>query len=201
MDCVLAYAWKYDILACMNDKQVDLTQLRKQKNLSQADLAEMAGVSQATISRFEKGESQPSLQVLAKIARALNMDVREIIPQERLDQIFGFEPLEKFYAFCPNPLCPRNEYGRDSEGTDYIRWRSGSTYSIDRYQEVNFCPRCGTDLVKECKSCGKLLELEASRYCISCGKELTNRPTKEEWKKITELNTRSAPSSEDEIPF
>jgi len=44
---------------------------RKSLKLSQEDLAEMIGTNQRQISRYETGENDPSAEVLAALARAL----------------------------------------------------------------------------------------------------------------------------------
>ena len=44
--------------------------LRSEKDLTQGQLAALAGVSQANISKFENGNSKPSLATLKKIADA-----------------------------------------------------------------------------------------------------------------------------------
>ncbi|OFX18419.1 MAG: transcriptional regulator [Bacteroidetes bacterium GWA2_31_9] len=46
--------------------------LRKEKNWSQSDLAKMVGVTYAQIGRYETKNTQPSAEVLKKIADALN---------------------------------------------------------------------------------------------------------------------------------
>ncbi len=45
---------------------------RKAAGVTQAELAERLGVYQKDISRWEKGEIQPSLSAFAEICRALN---------------------------------------------------------------------------------------------------------------------------------
>ena len=50
-----------------------LTQLRKEKGLSQKQLAEDLGVTQATIARYENGTRQPSLDFLVVIALYLGV--------------------------------------------------------------------------------------------------------------------------------
>lgn len=166
--------------------RVDLAKLRKAKDLSQQELASLAGVSQATISRLEQNEHDPSLQMLGKLARALEVDLRELLEESTLNQLLGQENQEDFYAFCPNPLCTSNKISR-SEGTNRVAWTSGKNYPTDRYNEINFCTRCGTDLAKECPGCGRRLENEGTRYCITCGTQITDRPTDEEWDEIGRL--------------
>lgn len=177
-----------------------LAPLRKKKKYSQARLAELAGVSQATISRLEKEEQQPDLKLLAKIAPALDVELSEIVPEELLNNLLGQTYQEYFYVFCPNPLCERNEVGIQKDGSPYARWKSGHTYDMSRYKEVNFCTRCGTDLVKECPSCKRTLD-QGSRFCISCGSKITERPTKEEWKRITDIAKAETDEFDDDIPF
>jgi transcriptional regulator with XRE-family HTH domain len=55
---------------------------RKELNLTQAQLAEKAGVTQGAISMIERGERVPSLDVLVKIADALGCKIDELIRKE-----------------------------------------------------------------------------------------------------------------------
>lgn len=45
-----------------------ITALRKQKDMSQTDLAKATGVSREIIGRYERGEALPSIEVAKKIA-------------------------------------------------------------------------------------------------------------------------------------
>ena len=53
-------------------------ELRKRVNLTQAQFAEKVGVSNDTISRIERGIRCPSFDVLERIAKGLNIEVREL---------------------------------------------------------------------------------------------------------------------------
>lgn len=46
---------------------------RKQLNISQADLAEMSGVSLRTVNAIENGEANPSVDVLSKVLEPLGL--------------------------------------------------------------------------------------------------------------------------------
>lgn len=46
---------------------------RKQLNISQADLAEMSGVSLRTLSAIENGDANPSVDVLSKVLEPLGL--------------------------------------------------------------------------------------------------------------------------------
>lgn len=48
---------------------------RKLRKMTQADMAEKAGVSRTNITRFEGGNYNPSLEMLVKLASALDMDL------------------------------------------------------------------------------------------------------------------------------
>jgi predicted transcriptional regulator len=49
----------------------DIIRVRKEKNLTQKELAEIVGTKQANISRLESGSYNPSLEFLKKIAIAM----------------------------------------------------------------------------------------------------------------------------------
>lgn len=46
---------------------------RKEKGISQMELSKRTGISQPNITRFESGNYNPSLEMLVKIAEALDM--------------------------------------------------------------------------------------------------------------------------------
>lgn len=54
-------------------------QLRKQKNLTQAQLAKRSGTSLITVGRFERGECFPRLENASKIANVLGVSIEDII--------------------------------------------------------------------------------------------------------------------------
>ena len=49
----------------------EIIQARKEKNLTQKDLAVLAGTKQSNISRLESGNYNPSLEFLTKITKAM----------------------------------------------------------------------------------------------------------------------------------
>lgn len=49
---------------------------RKESGLTQKQLAEKTGITQADISRLEKGNANPSLRTLQRLAAGMNMRVR-----------------------------------------------------------------------------------------------------------------------------
>jgi DNA-binding XRE family transcriptional regulator len=50
--------------------------LREKRNLTQTELAELAGTGQAAIARIESGRTVPKLDLLARIADALNATMK-----------------------------------------------------------------------------------------------------------------------------
>lgn len=51
----------------------NLSRIRKEQDISQADLAAMVGANQATISKIERGNLSVTLALIYKIAEALNV--------------------------------------------------------------------------------------------------------------------------------
>ncbi len=56
--------------------------LRKERELTQAQLAEMIDTAVETISRLERGVSIPSLKTLEKISKALNVRIKDLLDFE-----------------------------------------------------------------------------------------------------------------------
>lgn len=64
-----------------------LRELRKEKNLTQEQLADVFNVSARTVSRWETGSNMPDISILVEIADYYNLDVREILNGERSNKI------------------------------------------------------------------------------------------------------------------
>lgn len=62
-----------------------LRELRRRKKLSQVDLAARAGISATYLSEIEQGERNPTLAVVVRLARALDVKPTQLV--SRLDDI------------------------------------------------------------------------------------------------------------------
>ena len=56
-----------------------IRQVRKQRGLSQAQLAKISGLSRYSIINFETGKRDPRVRDLKKIATALDVPIEELI--------------------------------------------------------------------------------------------------------------------------
>lgn len=57
-----------------------LQKVRQSKNVTQEELAEKIGTSQTWIAYIETGRNKPNLKMLEKIAKALGVKVKDLIP-------------------------------------------------------------------------------------------------------------------------
>ena len=65
-----------------------IQKLRKDKKITQEQLAEMVGIDPKNISRIEKGNNYPTAENLTSIAKALHVDIYELF-------VFNSIPLEQ----------------------------------------------------------------------------------------------------------
>jgi transcriptional regulator with XRE-family HTH domain len=56
-----------------------ITKFRDKAGLSQTELADKLGVDKATISRYENGTRQPSVEMLYKISKVLHVSIDNLI--------------------------------------------------------------------------------------------------------------------------
>ena len=56
-----------------------LKKARERRKLTQAALAKKVGVHQVTIARLETGERRPSMDLLQRLAKALKVEVGELL--------------------------------------------------------------------------------------------------------------------------
>lgn len=60
-----------------------LQKLRKEKNITQEQLAERFGTSRRTVSRWETGNNLPDIDILMELADFYEVDLREILEGKR----------------------------------------------------------------------------------------------------------------------
>ncbi len=60
-----------------------LRELRKEKSLSQEQLAEQFGVSSRSVSRWENGNTMPDISLLIELADFYDIEIRELLSGER----------------------------------------------------------------------------------------------------------------------
>ncbi len=80
----------------MDQKKIGrfLKELRKEKELTQEQLAEQFHVSDRTVSRWETGSNMPDLSVLVELAEFYQVDMKEIIDGERKSENMNEEVKE-----------------------------------------------------------------------------------------------------------
>ncbi len=54
---------------------------RKELGITQPHLAELAGVSTNTLYKLERGQANPSLEVLGKLTEVLGMELKLVVKQ------------------------------------------------------------------------------------------------------------------------
>lgn len=83
---------------CNHMLMLYVSKIRKAKGLTQAQLAELVGVSQAHISRLENGDDSASLKLIYEIAHALN-----VLPSDLFEERSAKEALllEVFRSSSP----------------------------------------------------------------------------------------------------
>lgn len=64
-----------------------LKELRKQKHISQTDLAKALNMKQTTISSYEKGKTQPPIEVLIDIANYFNVSLDYLLERQYENKI------------------------------------------------------------------------------------------------------------------
>ncbi|MCI8463386.1 MAG: helix-turn-helix transcriptional regulator [Lachnospiraceae bacterium] len=62
-------------ISVRNDVIQQYRKCRKDKKMTQSELASRTGISQPNINRFESGKYNPSLEMMVRIAMALDMEL------------------------------------------------------------------------------------------------------------------------------
>lgn len=82
-----------------------LKELRKEKGLTQEQLAEQFNLSRRTVSRWETGNNMPDLDMLLALADFYEVDIREIMDGERKSGTMNTEQQEMFAKLADYSTC------------------------------------------------------------------------------------------------
>lgn len=71
----------------MNQSKIGIfiSNLRKEKGLTQASLAEMLGITDRAVSKWERGLSMPDSSIMLPLCEILGISVNELLTGERID--------------------------------------------------------------------------------------------------------------------
>ena len=75
-----------------------LTELLKKNNMSQKELAERLNVTEATVSRYIKGEREPNLNVVAQIANIFKVSLEELTGAELEASVADYSQVKNLVA-------------------------------------------------------------------------------------------------------
>ena len=67
--------------------QERIYQLRKERNLTQEELADRLGVSRQAVSRWEMGTARPEIDNLTAMSRIFGLTLDELVTGEKLEQV------------------------------------------------------------------------------------------------------------------
>ena len=72
----------------MNQEKIGkfIAKLRKEKNMTQIELAESLGITDRAISKWENGRGMPDLSLLTPLCEKLGVSINELLSGERLDK-------------------------------------------------------------------------------------------------------------------
>ena len=72
----------------MNQEKIGrfIAQLRKEKNMTQNDLAKKLGITDRAISKWENGRGMPDLSLLTSLCETLDISINELLSGSRLDK-------------------------------------------------------------------------------------------------------------------
>jgi len=80
-----------------------ITKLKKLKKLSQADLATATGISKDAISKYERGDANPSVEYAKRIAEALNVSLDYLVSDDDQQEVMDKETMNRIKAIQKMP--------------------------------------------------------------------------------------------------
>ena len=101
--------------------------IRKRQSITQKDLAEKLGTTPQNIAQYENNKRNPKYNTLEKIAKALRIDIQELLPDSDYNFLLGDKAPVAYRTLLEQILGSRGYTFGMTEDTDelYINFRDG----------------------------------------------------------------------------
>ena len=94
----------------MNTISENIRFLRKQRKLSQRELAELLGVSYKTVSKWETGAGLPDIQIIVPLSQALGVSTDAILKETPVSPVPAEKPLDQRQQLQASLMRLQEEY-------------------------------------------------------------------------------------------
>lgn len=86
-----------------------ITKLKKLKNLSQVALAEVTGISRDAISKYERGDSVPSVDYAKRIADALGVSLDYLVSDNDKEDVLDNDAVKRIKEIQNLPISEKDK--------------------------------------------------------------------------------------------
>lgn len=139
----------------------NIKSLRISKDMTQEELAKKSGVNRVSIGNYERGDREPNINTLIKIANALNVSVTELTNPiwDEFDKKVDVEGLKKDMNTIKSlsELLVKHNYCIeliDNDKVDIMDYKTDKTLTV--ISEVDFINK-GNEFLSELKEINQLL--------------------------------------------
>lgn len=119
----------------MNQQKIGgfLKELRNEKGLTQEQLAEMLGVSNRSVSRWENGNNMPDLDLLIQLAKYYDVGIEEILSGERKAETMDEKTEETLLKVADYTSSEKKLF---SKRMNRIFWAGLAAFSVYMFLEI-----------------------------------------------------------------
>ena len=97
-----------------------ITSKRKEKNLTQSELAEILGVTDRAVSNWENGKNMPDLSLFKPLCEILNISINELMSGEKLNDLEYNKKLEENIITTIDYIDKKNTKSNDIKNIIYL---------------------------------------------------------------------------------
>ena len=97
-----------------------ITSKRKEKNLTQSELAEKLGVTDRAVSNWENGKNMPDLSLFKPLCEILNISINELMSGEKLNDLEYNKKLEENIITTIDYIDKKNTKSNDIKNIIYL---------------------------------------------------------------------------------
>ena len=106
----------------MNQEKIGkfIAKLRKEKKITQSELAEKLGVTDRSVSNWENGKNMPDLSLFKPLCDALNISINELMSGEKIDNKEYTKKLEENLITTIDYIDKKNKNTNDKKSMLYL---------------------------------------------------------------------------------